>query len=345
MRSSGGRVGLVLCALALLPWLPHGREPANRSAFASAIDRLSEPEGVFDTDNLISNERSYVDVVPALVTRGVTGGAYIGVGPDQNFTYIARVRPTVAYIIDVRRDNLLLHLLFKALFAEAPSRAEYLNLLTGRAPPPPSKEWATATIEHIAEYVDRTAPTTAIAELRRRLEATIVGFGVSLNAADLSTIHRFHRAFIDGGLGLQFNSHGRRPQFYYPTFRELLLARDAAGHSWNYLASEADFQFVRALEARDRIIPVVGNVNGPHALRAIGKTIAARGETVSAFYISNVENYLHRDGTFPRYVENLARLPRNDQTVIIRSMFNGGGSATVVEPLRQTLARRGAALR
>jgi hypothetical protein len=345
MRSHAGRAGLVLCTLALLPWALQGREPQNRSTFASTIDRLSEPEGAFDTDNLISNERGYVDVVPALVTRGITGGAYIGVGPDQNFTYIARIRPTVAYIIDVRRDNLLLHLLFKALFGEARSRVEYLSLLTGRAPPPPSAAWATATVERIADYVDGTAPTTALADLRRRIEAAVVGFGVPLSARDLSTIHRFHRAFIDGGLGLQFNSHGRRPQFYYPTFRELLLARDAAGRAWSYLASEADFQFVRALEARDRVIPVVGNVNGPHALRAIGQAIAARGERVSAFYISNVENYLHRDGTFPRYVENIARLPRDDRTVIIRSMFNGGGSISVVEPLRQTLARSGAVLR
>jgi hypothetical protein len=284
-------------------------------------------------------------VIPALVTRGVTGGAYIGVGPDQNFTYIARVRPTVAYIIDVRRDNLLLHLLFKALFGQAGSRIEYLSLLTGRAPPSPSKEWATAPVERIAEYVDRTGPTTDFAELRSRLEATIAGFGVPLSTADLGTIHKFHRAFINGGLGLQFNSHGRRPQFYYPTFRELLLARDAAGHSWNYLASEADFQFVRALQARDRIIPVVGDVSGPHALRAIGQAISARGQTVSALYISNVENYLRRDGTFPRYIENIARLPPNDRTVIIRSMFNGGGSVSAVEPLRQTLARSGAALR
>ena len=55
---------------------------------------------------------------------GVTGGAYIGVGPDQNFSYIARIRPSVAYIIDIRRDNLLLHLLFKALFARAPDRVD-----------------------------------------------------------------------------------------------------------------------------------------------------------------------------------------------------------------------------
>ena len=76
----------------------------------------SEPGGYFDTDNLISNESSYLQVVPELRRAGISGGAYLGVGPDQNFTYIAEIRPAIAFIVDIRRDNLLLHLLFKALF-------------------------------------------------------------------------------------------------------------------------------------------------------------------------------------------------------------------------------------
>src|SRR5579859_2382100 len=103
--------------------------------FAQTIARLSEPNGYFDTDNLISNESSYLQVVPELARRGVHGGAYIGVGPDQNFTYIAAARPSIAFVVDIRRDNELLHLLFKALFKESRTRADYLALLVGRTPP------------------------------------------------------------------------------------------------------------------------------------------------------------------------------------------------------------------
>src|SRR5690349_10221818 len=71
--------------------------------FAQTIARLSEPNGYFDTDNLISNESSYLQVIPDLARRGVRGGAYIGVGPDQNFTYIAATRPAIAFIVDIRR--------------------------------------------------------------------------------------------------------------------------------------------------------------------------------------------------------------------------------------------------
>ena len=43
------------------------------------------------------------------------GGVYVGVGPNQNFTYIAAIRPELAFIVDIRRQNLLEHLLFKVL--------------------------------------------------------------------------------------------------------------------------------------------------------------------------------------------------------------------------------------
>ena len=112
-----------------------GARTAAQSSFAAEVAALSEPAGFFDTDNLISNERSYLDVVPDLKKRGVRGGAYIGVGPDQNFSYIAAIRPDVVFIVDVRRDNLLLHLLFKSLFTLARTRVEYLALLLGRPAP------------------------------------------------------------------------------------------------------------------------------------------------------------------------------------------------------------------
>lgn len=341
MHPAPRRAAIVLCALSLLPWVLQGLEPAGaRSKFAAQIERLSEAEGTFDTDNLISNERSYLDVIPALMSAGVSGGAYIGVGPDQNFSYIARIRPAIAYIIDVRRDNLLLHLLFKALFANARSRVEYASLLTGRVAPPRRDPWIGASVEQIAAYIDsaeRDTPSTR--QVRHRLERTIEGFGVPLSRADLDTIARFHGEFIDAGLSLRFRSHGRQPRFYYPTLRELLLATDADGRTWSYLASEDAFQFVRSLEARDAIVPVVGNVSGPHAMRALASAIAARGERVSAFYISNVESYLYRDGMYITFAENLRRLPHDRRTVMIRSIFGGASSISEVAPMDDVIPR------
>ena len=97
------------------------------TTFAGMVARLSEPAGYFDSDNLISNETSYLHAVSHLRAGGVKGGAYIGVGPDQNFSYIAAIRPTIAFMIDIRRDNLLMHLMFKALFERSQNRFEFLS--------------------------------------------------------------------------------------------------------------------------------------------------------------------------------------------------------------------------
>ena len=307
---------IALCAgLAPQPQSAAPSPAARPSAFATQIAALSEAPGYFDTDNLISNERSYLQVLPDLQRRNVRGGAYIGVGPDQNFSYIAEVRPSVAIIVDVRRDNMLLHLLFKALFAMARTRIEYLALLTGRPAPAALDGWRTAPIDRLITYIDNTAASP------KRVPEAVARIGVPLSAEDRATIDRFHDRFMAEGLSLRFQSTGRPPQAYNPTLRDLLRETDPSGRQANYLASEDAFQFVKDLQGRDLVIPVTGDLSGPSALTAIGRFIAGRGERLSAFYVSNVEFYLFGAGTFPRFAANLERLPRTPNTVLIRSVF------------------------
>jgi hypothetical protein len=311
---------LLLVALAVAALLQPA--DAQRAGFAAQIAELSEPPGYFDTDNLISNERSYLDVVPALRALPA-GGAYIGVGPDQNFTYIAATRPAVAFIVDVRRDNLLLHLLFKALFQLSASRGEYLALLFGRAPPPAdSSQPNGAALEHIVRHVQSARVDRGfVARTRGRVEKAIAAFGVPLAKADWSTIASFHDRFIEAGLDLQFQSTGRPPQSHYPTYRELLLARDANGTQASYLGSDDAFLFVKGLQARDLVVPVVGDLSGPAAVARIGAALERRGVRLSAFYVSNVEFYLFGDGTFPQFAANLRRVPHTPRSVVVRSVF------------------------
>jgi hypothetical protein len=311
-------------------------------SFAAQVAALSEPGGYFDTDNLISNERSYLDVVPELRRRGVRGGAYIGVGPDQNFSYIAAIHPDIAFIVDVRRDNLLLHLLFKSLFALSRTRIEYLALLLGRPVPTNLDDWRQAKLERLVAYVDSTASDVrGLPALRARVDDAIGKIGVPLVRDDLATIDRFHRRFIEAGADLKFQSTGRPPQSHYPTFRDLILATDASGTQSNYLASEEAFQFIKALEQKDLVIPVVGDISGTRAIGAIGAALEQRGRRgqpgsrLAAFYVSNVEFYLFGDGRFPKFVTNLRTLPRADHSVIIRSVFGrgwyGGGSLSLLQ--------------
>ena len=311
------------------------------SGFAAQIASLSEPGGYFDTDNLISNERSYLQVIPDLRKARLANGAYIGVGPDTNFSYIAEVRPSIAFIIDVRRDNLLLHLLFKALFEMSATRAEYLGLLLGRPPPRGNDGWRTALVNDLVTHFERAAPRPdGDPDVTRRLDAALARMGVPLSSDDRVTIASFHQRFIEGGLGLRFNTLGRSPQPNYPTYRELLLETDAAGRQSNYLASEGAFQFVKSLHARDLIIPVVGDLSGPTAVSSIGRLLASRRKRLSAFYTSNVEFYLYRQGTFPEFIANLRRIPRAERSVVIRSIFGrpwmgrpGDSSTSQLQPI------------
>jgi len=312
--------GILALVLSLAAFSSRAQAP---SSFADRIAALSEPGGYFDTDNLISNERSYLQVLPALRTSGAQGGAYIGVGPDQNFSYMAAVRPEIALIIDIRRDNLLLHLLFKALFELAETRSAYLALLLGRPDPRPAPDPRLASIGQIVDALDRTTATPqSLERARRGVDAAIRRTGMALSAEDFETIDRFHRRFITHGLDLRFNSLGRPPQSSYPTYRDLLLETDAAGHQAGYLAAEAAFQFVKSLQERDLVIPVVGDLAGPTALAAIGRMLAANRQSVSALYVSNVEFYLYAQGRVARFVLNLEQLPRVPQSVVIRSVFD-----------------------
>jgi hypothetical protein len=331
------KLSLCLIALAaltqssLLP--PHAAQqakPISASAasteFARLIERLSEPGGYFDTDNLISNESSFQHVMGALRKRHVTGGAYIGVGPDTSFTYIAQIRPKLAFIVDIRRDNLLQHLLFKALFAQAHNRLEFLCLLFGKPAPAELKAWDTKSIGQVLEYLDKTPKKAELlAQTRKELDRRIQGFGLPLKPEELQTIQRIHQAFYASGLELKFTSKGRGSRWYYPDYRALLLEKDLTGKQCNYLVNEEDFQYVKALEDKDLIIPVVGDLAGKSALVNIGKYLAEKGEKVSAFYTSNVEFYLMRGygSSFDQFAENVMHLPRTENSVFIRSYFNG----------------------
>src|SRR5688572_5577813 len=49
----------------------------------------SEPNGFFRSDNLTSNELLFQHVLTGLARRARPGDVYLGVGPEQNYTYIA----------------------------------------------------------------------------------------------------------------------------------------------------------------------------------------------------------------------------------------------------------------
>jgi hypothetical protein len=298
-------------------------EVAKRRSFGLLVERLSEKAGYFGSDNLVSNELSYQHVLGKMARMNLSGGAYLGVGPDQNFTYIAQIKPRVAFMIDIRRDCLLQHLLFKSVFLMARNRIEFLSLLFGRPLPRDFKKWTNRSITDLTDYVDRTpADDKLIERTRAEIRRKLATFGVPLSERDIETLDEIYRAFYQSGLEVRYTIRDRPTGRFFPAYRELLLERDLDGKQRNYLAIEEDFQFLKGMQEKDLIIPVTGDLSGPKAIHAIGEYLREINERVSAFYDSNVEFYLVRNGSFDRFVDNLRALPIDERSVLIRSYFN-----------------------
>jgi len=343
MRTTSPRRTVVLAALAVALSLPAFAQehPASDSSFAALVARLSETGGYFDSDNIISNESSYLQVASQFAKAGTHGGVYIGVGPDQNFSYIALVRPSIAFMLDIRRDNMLEHLLFKSIFAQSRNRVEYLCRLFGKPIPADLESWNNHSASSIIAYLQQTATDSAsVQSYRRASNDRITGFHVALDARDRSVIDRYRAEFVADGLETRYSSLGRNNRMDYPTFGQLMLATDRAGKPVGYLADEEAFQFVRSMQLRDRIVPVVGNVAGDKALKAIGGYAREHALKVSGFYLSNVEQYLlTRDGGFNEYAANVKTLPHDSTGVIIRSYFGRFGmSHPLFTPGRGTIS-------
>lgn len=313
----GLSVGLFLCAV-----FAGTGTTVSRTEFAQYVDQWSEPEGYFDTDNFISNETSYLHIIPELQKRVSPGGVYIGVGPDQNFSYIARTKPSMAIIIDIRRQNMLQHLFLKALFELSPTRAEYLALFFATEVPVVNRS---ASLPDILRAVRASKTSPAI--YQRDLAAVkqkLGEFGVKLSADDMKKIEYVYNSFHEEGLDLRFSSIGRNNASQYPTFESLLVQTDRTGKLQNYLADEESYQWMRQFELENRLVPITGDFSGPHAFKTVGAFLSKNGLKVSTFYTSNVEYYLFGEPSWKSYIENVRTLPLLDKAVFIRSYFGNG---------------------
>jgi hypothetical protein len=292
--------------------------PLTATQFAALVIRVSEPGGYFWNDNFVSNEASYQHPLRKLKELGIEGGVYIGVGPNQNFTYIAKLRPHYAFIVDIRRQNQLEHLLFKALFHFSRDRREYLSLLLSRPLPAGELRGQSYTVEDMVRVLQ---PVPADSFLFSRTQARIRNYltqacRLDLGEQELNIIERIHRAFYARGLSIKYD------YIPVPTLGEFLVEKDLDGNMQNFLNSASDFRYIRRMHEENRIVPVVGDFAGTHALRELGAWLREHGEKVNVFYTSNVEQYLVRNMLWGQFLRNAAQLPLADNSVFIRAYWS-----------------------
>jgi hypothetical protein len=312
------------------------------STFWRLVTTFSEPSGYFASDNYVSNENEWQYVIPPKLSAVDRNGAYLGVGPEQNFTYIAAFQPRIAFITDIRRQNMLQHLLYKALIEMSADRAELLSMLFARIRPN-GVDSASTPAQLVAAF-SPVAPDSALYfnTLRRVYDQLVQHHGFTLTRSDSTSIRDVLSVFVDAGLdvnyasgtshtvgttvrggGVSFDRETRPMRPGYSTFSSLMLEDDGAGVNRGWLGSEIAFRVVKEYQTRNLIIPIVGDFAGGKALRSVGEYLAGYKIRVSAFYVSNVEQYLFEDATnWSKFYANVAALPLNSNAMFIRSLSN-----------------------
>ena|SRR5688572_8367431 len=336
---------LVFALLVMAGTLVSAAPPPSRltdEQFWKLATELSEDDGSFRSDNLLSNETTFQYVIPDMLRTAKQGRVYLGVGPEQNFTYIAALKPSMVFIVDIRHGNFDVHLMYKALFEMSKDRVEFVSRLFSRKRPEGltaqssindifnavwsaegTKETYQENLKAIEDHLVKTHGFPLTDGDRQGIQWALgnyyrfgpdISYGSSLSAAD-----------PPGIVGVEPGGFGRRGNNGV-TYHSLMIADDGRGQNRSYLATEENFNVLKDLHTRNLIIPVVGNFAGNKAIRAVGAYLKSVDGVVSAFYLSNVEQYL-QGGLWDTFCRNVLSLPRDDEaSMFIRS--GRGGSFT-----------------
>lgn len=335
----------VFLAVSMLSAAPSSRaalpERLSDSEFWALSAQLSEPAGYFRSENLVSNETMFQWPIPDL-TRTVTPGAvYMGVAPDQNFTYMVAVKPRIAFIVDIRRGNLLEHLLYKALFELSPTRAAFLSNLFSMPSFKNVSETSSPRQLFDAAYMESADQKLFEANTKAVLQLLTVKHGFKLSVDDESALTWIYSCFFKYGPDLTYQAcesggggfgggrggaggfgRGFGGGMAFRSFADLQTQTDAADVNHAYLATEANYRWIKDFESRNLIVPVMGDFMGPKAIRAVGDWVREHGAVVGTFYTSNVEQYLFQTSTWDQFYANVRSLPIDKGSTLIRSVPN-----------------------
>jgi len=296
-------------------------------AFWKMVTTMSEPDGQFRYENFLSNEIQYQYVIPALKAKTKPGGVYMGVGPEQNFTYIVALQPRIAFITDIRRQNMLELMMYKAVFELSTDRADFLSMLFSRVRPAGLNEKSTVD-QLFRAYLPVVRDEALYRKNLKAIQELLVQkhqFGLSLT--DLQNIAYVYGVFANDGPYLDYSSGGlgTAPMGGMPNYSELMVADDSHGEKRSYLASEDNYKLIREMELKNLVIPIVGDFAGTKSIRSIGQYLKEHNATVTAFYLSNVEQYLYSDGKLSDFFNNVATLPMDNSSTFIRTFGPIGG--------------------
>ena len=309
-----------------------GSELTDRE-FWRLVSDLSEPDGFFEDENYVSNELGYQRLMQRLQDTVAPGGVFVGVGPEQNFAYIGAVKPRMAFVLDIRRQNLVQHLMYKALFELSADRTEFLSRLFSR--PAPTSLDAAVSAQALFQAYATIKPDRGLFDknLAAIVEVLTVRHSFFLTPADRQSMQKVLDAFYQNGPEVRYVC--RNTAELHPTYAQMMTAADEKGRIWSYLANNETFEYLRLMQRRNLIVPVVGDFAGPKALRAIGAYVRDRGAAINLFYASNVEPYLFASGTWKSFYDSVLTLPLAKDATVVRTFF--GSTSKECAAMRPTI--------
>jgi hypothetical protein len=290
------------------------------------VTEFSEPSGDYPYQNFVSNEITLQRIIPPTKRAIKPDGVFIGVGPEQNFTYVSALKSKMAFVVDIRRQNMLVHLMYKALFEMSPTRAEFMSNLFSRRRPGFVDE--RTTVSQLFDQYERSLGDPALqARTATTIKSTLLQHGFNLPEDDLSKIAYVHEVFYKGGpvIDYEFMSTAPATSVPWPTYRVLMTATDATAQNWSFLATEENYLYVREMQRKNMIVPLAGDFAGPKALRSIAQYLKDNKTNVAAFYISNVEIYLSPQ-QLQTFYKNIEALPSDASSILMR-FVNGNNNS------------------
>lgn len=303
-----------------------GQDNISPIEFTQMIKSMSEDEVFFVSENWISNEDRYLYVLNLLDKFKINGGVYIGVGPEQNYTYISAVKPDLAFIVDVRNRNTLQHLIYKIIFELADTPADFFSLLFSKPINNSNGPNKHSNINELVNYFKNTPSSRKMYNetlekifnvLTIKYHFEITEYYEQLICYTFATIYR-HNLNLDYD-GSTLLTKG----WTWPTFAELLQATDIEGKQRNPFNNILEYQYLKKMHFENRIIPITGDFSGKKTLKSIGLYMKEHNLTLSSFYTSNVERYIFHspDSTVDEWVDNVKNIPINNTSIFIRTLI------------------------
>ena len=226
------------------------------------------------------------------------GGAYVGVGTDQNYLLAAWAKSSVLMLMDFDQEIPTIHEIYAYFFSISGTPQTFLDRW--------SRRYADDSAEKLSTHF------TAIAEQLARKEAAAKNLS---EERSVKYINRRVKRYVRHRVKIYKRTRGllwRRLSKTKSKYQKLKIA--------TFLDQQEQYEHIRDLWASGRVIAIRGDLTANQTMIDIARALRNIGETLSVLYLSNAEQYFLLT---PEYRRNIINLPWSTKSYALRTMAWG----------------------